>query len=181
MSRGCGIIRDRAWHNGFPFAEASLDEGVVQPEPGRPMPWRRMLLRGEATIASIGKLGGVQAVGGGLVLTDQQMTVPADVGRNGVLIRRHGVVCVPQYGRFDARSLGNNKREGQPPTRRRACRVEGESHGRFGRRPDDSALTLNAFAGDNGYKIVYDGGSLPNGKAGTDMKLYILSPYSCLS
>jgi hypothetical protein len=32
---------------------------------------------------------------------------------------------------------------------------------------------ISAFAGDNGYKIVYDGGSLPNGKAGTDMKLYI--------
>ena len=32
---------------------------------------------------------------------------------------------------------------------------------------------ISAFAGDNGYKIVYDGGSLPNAKAGTDMKLYI--------
>lgn len=32
---------------------------------------------------------------------------------------------------------------------------------------------LSAAAGDNGYKIVYDGGSLPNSKAGTDMKLYI--------
>lgn len=32
---------------------------------------------------------------------------------------------------------------------------------------------ISAFAGDNGYKIVYDGGSLSNGKAGTDMKLYI--------
>jgi len=31
----------------------------------------------------------------------------------------------------------------------------------------------SAFAGDNSYKIVYDGGSLPNAKAGTDMKLYI--------
>ena len=35
---------------------------------------------------------------------------------------------------------------------------------------------ISAFAGDNGYKIVYDGGSLPNGKAGTDMKLYIDGP-----
>lgn len=34
-------------------------------------------------------------------------------------------------------------------------------------------LPVCAFAGDNGYKIVYDGGSLPNAKAGTDMKLYI--------
>src|SRR5579872_1730149 len=30
-----------------------------------------------------------------------------------------------------------------------------------------------AFAGDNGYKIGYDGGSLSNAKAGTAMKLYI--------
>ncbi len=30
-----------------------------------------------------------------------------------------------------------------------------------------------AFAGDSGYKIVYDGGSLPNAKAGTDMRLYL--------
>jgi hypothetical protein len=30
-----------------------------------------------------------------------------------------------------------------------------------------------AFAGDNSYKIVYDGGSIPNIKAGTDAKLYI--------
>jgi hypothetical protein len=29
------------------------------------------------------------------------------------------------------------------------------------------------FAGDNGYKIGYDGGSLQNAKAGTEMKLYI--------
>ena len=29
-----------------------------------------------------------------------------------------------------------------------------------------------AIAGDNSYRIVYDGGSLPNAKAGTDMKLY---------
>lgn len=32
---------------------------------------------------------------------------------------------------------------------------------------------LSAFAGDNGYKIAYDGGSIQNAKAGTDMKLYI--------
>jgi hypothetical protein len=30
-----------------------------------------------------------------------------------------------------------------------------------------------AFAGDNGYKIIYDGGSLPNAKAGNDMRLYL--------
>jgi len=30
-----------------------------------------------------------------------------------------------------------------------------------------------AFAGDNGYKIGYDGGSIQNLKAGTGMKLYI--------
>jgi hypothetical protein len=34
-------------------------------------------------------------------------------------------------------------------------------------------LPAVAFAGDNSYKIVYDGGSLPNAKANTDMKLYI--------
>ena len=32
---------------------------------------------------------------------------------------------------------------------------------------------VSAIAGDNSYKIVYDGGSLPNAKAGTDMKLYL--------
>jgi hypothetical protein len=32
---------------------------------------------------------------------------------------------------------------------------------------------LSAFAGDNGYKIAYDGGSIQNAKAGTGMKLYI--------
>ena len=30
-----------------------------------------------------------------------------------------------------------------------------------------------AFAGDNSYKIVYDGGSLASAKAGTNMKLFI--------
>ncbi len=29
------------------------------------------------------------------------------------------------------------------------------------------------FAGDNGYSVRYDGGSLPDTKAGTDMKLHI--------
>ena len=33
---------------------------------------------------------------------------------------------------------------------------------------------LSAVAGDNSYKITYDGGSLPDSKAGTDMKLYIV-------
>lgn len=32
---------------------------------------------------------------------------------------------------------------------------------------------VSALAGDNGYKIAYDGGSLPNAKAGNDMKLFI--------
>ncbi len=32
---------------------------------------------------------------------------------------------------------------------------------------------ISAFAGDNSYKIVYDGGSLPDAKTGTDMKLLI--------
>jgi CxxC motif-containing protein (DUF1111 family) len=30
-----------------------------------------------------------------------------------------------------------------------------------------------AFASDSSYKIVYDGGSIPNVKANTDMKLYL--------
>ena len=34
-------------------------------------------------------------------------------------------------------------------------------------------LPITAFAKDNSYKIVYDGGSIPNVKAGTDMKLFI--------
>jgi hypothetical protein len=33
---------------------------------------------------------------------------------------------------------------------------------------------ISALAGDNSYKIVYDGGSLPDAKAGTNMKLYIV-------
>jgi hypothetical protein len=32
---------------------------------------------------------------------------------------------------------------------------------------------LSSFAGDNSYKVVYDGGSLSNAKAGGDMKLFI--------
>jgi hypothetical protein len=32
---------------------------------------------------------------------------------------------------------------------------------------------LVAIAGDNGYKIMYDGGSVSDAKAGTDMKLSI--------
>ena len=32
---------------------------------------------------------------------------------------------------------------------------------------------MSAFAGENGYKIIYDGGSIPNVKAGTDMRLII--------
>ncbi len=32
---------------------------------------------------------------------------------------------------------------------------------------------IGALAGDNGYKIDYDGGSLQNAKAGTNMKLFI--------
>lgn len=32
---------------------------------------------------------------------------------------------------------------------------------------------MSALAGENAYKIAYDGGSLPDAKAGTNMKLYI--------
>jgi hypothetical protein len=32
---------------------------------------------------------------------------------------------------------------------------------------------ISTFAGDNSYKIVYDGGSITGAKAGSDMKLYI--------
>jgi CxxC motif-containing protein (DUF1111 family) len=35
------------------------------------------------------------------------------------------------------------------------------------------AMPLMVFAGDNGYKVKYDGGSVPDAKAGTDMKLVI--------
>jgi len=34
-------------------------------------------------------------------------------------------------------------------------------------------MPLIVFAGDNGYKVKYDGGSIPDAKAGTDMKLII--------
>ena len=36
-----------------------------------------------------------------------------------------------------------------------------------------SLFPLSALAGDNSYKVVYDGGSVPDAKAGTNMKLYI--------
>ena len=35
------------------------------------------------------------------------------------------------------------------------------------------AMPLIVFAGDNEYKVKYDGGSIPNAKAGTDMKFII--------
>lgn len=35
------------------------------------------------------------------------------------------------------------------------------------------AIPLAVFAGDNGYKVTYDGGSLPDTKPGTGVKLYI--------
>jgi hypothetical protein len=34
-------------------------------------------------------------------------------------------------------------------------------------------IPLTLFAGDNGYKVTYDGGSLSDSKAGTGMKLFI--------
>jgi hypothetical protein len=36
-------------------------------------------------------------------------------------------------------------------------------------------LASPLFAGDNSYKVTYDGGSVPDIKAGTGMKLYIES------
>jgi hypothetical protein len=35
------------------------------------------------------------------------------------------------------------------------------------------ALPLSLFASENGYKVKYDGGSIPDAKAGTDMRLVI--------
>jgi CxxC motif-containing protein (DUF1111 family) len=35
------------------------------------------------------------------------------------------------------------------------------------------AMPLAVFAGDNAYKVTYDGGSIPDTKAGTDMRLFI--------
>jgi CxxC motif-containing protein (DUF1111 family) len=35
------------------------------------------------------------------------------------------------------------------------------------------AMPLTVFASDNGYKVTYDGGSIPDTKAGTGMKLII--------
>jgi CxxC motif-containing protein (DUF1111 family) len=35
------------------------------------------------------------------------------------------------------------------------------------------AMPLAVFAGDNAYKVTYDGGSIPDTKTGTDMKLFI--------
>jgi hypothetical protein len=37
------------------------------------------------------------------------------------------------------------------------------------------SIPLTVLAGDNGYKVNYDGGSIPDTKAGTGMKLYIES------
>jgi len=34
-------------------------------------------------------------------------------------------------------------------------------------------IPLTVIAGDNGYKVVYDGGSIPDTKSGTGMKLFI--------
>ncbi|MGB9283232.1 MAG: hypothetical protein WCB59_04410, partial [Candidatus Sulfotelmatobacter sp.] len=34
-------------------------------------------------------------------------------------------------------------------------------------------VPITVVASDNGYKIIYDGGSVPDTKAGTDMKLFI--------
>ena len=34
-------------------------------------------------------------------------------------------------------------------------------------------MPIAMYAADNGYKVEYDGGSVPNIKAGTDLKLYI--------
>jgi hypothetical protein len=35
------------------------------------------------------------------------------------------------------------------------------------------AIPATVFAGDSGYKVAYDGGSIPDAKAGSNMKLYI--------
>ena len=35
------------------------------------------------------------------------------------------------------------------------------------------AIPLTVFAGDNGYKVTYDGGSIADAKAGSGMKLFI--------
>jgi CxxC motif-containing protein (DUF1111 family) len=35
------------------------------------------------------------------------------------------------------------------------------------------AIPLALYAGENSYKVKYDGGSLPDTKAGTDVKMYI--------
>jgi hypothetical protein len=37
------------------------------------------------------------------------------------------------------------------------------------------AMPLMVFAADNGYKVTYDGGSIPDVKAGNGMKLFIES------
>ncbi len=37
------------------------------------------------------------------------------------------------------------------------------------------AILLAVFGGDNGYKVMYDGGSIPDAKSGTGMKLFIES------
>ncbi|MGA8312147.1 MAG: hypothetical protein WB755_19095 [Terriglobales bacterium] len=34
-------------------------------------------------------------------------------------------------------------------------------------------IPITVFAGDNGYKVTYDGGSIPDAKAGIGMKLFI--------
>lgn len=35
------------------------------------------------------------------------------------------------------------------------------------------AFPVSALAGDNSYKIAYDGGSIPNAKAGMEMRLFL--------
>jgi CxxC motif-containing protein (DUF1111 family) len=36
-------------------------------------------------------------------------------------------------------------------------------------------IPISMFAGDNSYKVTYDGGSLPDTKSGTSLKMYIES------
>lgn len=35
------------------------------------------------------------------------------------------------------------------------------------------AISVCSFAADNSYKITYDGGSVPNAKTGSGLKLFI--------
>jgi hypothetical protein len=57
-----------------------------------------------------------------------------------------------------------------------ATRLEGDQMKKFLAAVLCIVFPLSALAGDNSYKVAYDGGSLSNAKTGAEMKLFIDGP-----